>query len=884
MKKLDWKKVFALILVLALAVTVFAACGKDEEVDPGTTDPTHTHTYATTWSSNSTQHWHAATCAHTKEKADVANHTFGEWVKGSTEQTRTCSVCGYVQKEAIDTKQEAIDVFVNKMFASADQIGKNTVVTKDGTTYVKLGIGLDLCIEKGAKITSANALNLDIIAELLIDHKNVESYEVTEKDANENDVKVTKYKATAENNSAARVTIKEGDVVLIGAYYDYTFTDNGVIYLTLGNNKIAIDMSDIDADVANIENVVIDALVGVLGNEKVGAIAKLFGDNFTLNGFLNEVLKVAGLDLKQLLSGDIGNTISSILGMTVDEIVGADGTVQLDGILKGAGALLFNHPTWNGEAIVAGTTDLTKAGTAEIGIALDGDTLGLVVGGIPFLQGAKVALGFTKLADTATAAGKIDSFYIDAFLSELGESKKDVALRITIEDLVLAETGFVRETEATMAAAYSQTLKMKAQLAIEIPENFVELKFDEDKYMIAGGAVGTTGVTVPKEILVDLALELDFANAANTRLNLVAKADDAVVAKAHLYYDATGKYGIAEADVDPCYMKIVSMIYTAITTHDDFGWFMPSSTAEVADGTHKYSATTKKWYNLDDTSAPADAYKTKKVTLVEGGLDYTDINAAMKTFQTTGNLKATGIDLYKILFPGEGNVVYANYKAAVAAAEETTWSSAVNWQKKESGIFGIIGDMINLSINANSELTLKIGAADVMGKLFDKNSLFTVTDPDGQEYYDGENEFTNLEQLLWFWSAEKDADGKYVAKDWTELEAHWTAVLADINKYINKGDATVTELTVKDIKEADAFVTISTKMTNGKMSDLGLKVEVTYAGKPISIGLNLQIVDSFTATDFAEPYDFGDEAVGTINITLRDKDGEVWPTPATPAA
>lgn len=49
----------------------------------------HKHTYATTWSSDATNHWHAATCEHTDEKSDLAAHD-----KNGT--NGTCSVCGYV--------------------------------------------------------------------------------------------------------------------------------------------------------------------------------------------------------------------------------------------------------------------------------------------------------------------------------------------------------------------------------------------------------------------------------------------------------------------------------------------------------------------------------------------------------------------------------------------------------------------------------------------------------------------------------------------------------------------------------------------------------------------------------------------------------------------
>ena len=38
----------------------------------------HDHTFATEWSSDATHHWHAATCTHTSEIADKAEHTWNE--------------------------------------------------------------------------------------------------------------------------------------------------------------------------------------------------------------------------------------------------------------------------------------------------------------------------------------------------------------------------------------------------------------------------------------------------------------------------------------------------------------------------------------------------------------------------------------------------------------------------------------------------------------------------------------------------------------------------------------------------------------------------------------------------------------------------------------
>jgi hypothetical protein len=68
---------FGIMLAGAVALG-FTACGGDDD-DGGTG---HTHTYSTTWSYDTTQHWYACT-ANDGAKKDAANHT-GD----------PCSVCG----------------------------------------------------------------------------------------------------------------------------------------------------------------------------------------------------------------------------------------------------------------------------------------------------------------------------------------------------------------------------------------------------------------------------------------------------------------------------------------------------------------------------------------------------------------------------------------------------------------------------------------------------------------------------------------------------------------------------------------------------------------------------------------------------------------------
>ena len=106
MKRKSFITILATIMLLVLAVSVFTACGKkDGDKDK---DQTHTHTYATEWSKDETNHWHAATCEHTSEKKDVTAHTWndGEITTPATEEadgvkTFTCTVCKQTKTEAI---------------------------------------------------------------------------------------------------------------------------------------------------------------------------------------------------------------------------------------------------------------------------------------------------------------------------------------------------------------------------------------------------------------------------------------------------------------------------------------------------------------------------------------------------------------------------------------------------------------------------------------------------------------------------------------------------------------------------------------------------------------------------------------------------------------
>lgn len=101
------KKLIALALSL-FCVVGLAACGSKTDDSTTPSDSTHTHTYSIEWSKDETYHWHAATCEHTSEVKDKAEHVFSDWTvdKAPTEteegsKHRDCSVCDYQDVQII---------------------------------------------------------------------------------------------------------------------------------------------------------------------------------------------------------------------------------------------------------------------------------------------------------------------------------------------------------------------------------------------------------------------------------------------------------------------------------------------------------------------------------------------------------------------------------------------------------------------------------------------------------------------------------------------------------------------------------------------------------------------------------------------------------------
>jgi len=120
---------------------------------------THTHTFATTWSSDEKSHWHAATCKHTDEVSDKADHTLADYtVDGIT--GKKCSVCGYSNIKTVETPTFEFSVEGSSLTVSisCSTEGAKLYYTTDGTTPTSSST------EYSSTITNADQLTIKVIA------------------------------------------------------------------------------------------------------------------------------------------------------------------------------------------------------------------------------------------------------------------------------------------------------------------------------------------------------------------------------------------------------------------------------------------------------------------------------------------------------------------------------------------------------------------------------------------------------------------------------------------------------------------------------------------------------------------------------------------------
>ena len=126
------RAILSVVFVLVLGATMLVACNKDK----GEETP-ETHTYSTTWSHDSSEHWHQCTLDGHTDVADKAAHTY------DNDADTTCNVCGYERAVVPTVKTYTIAFETNggspvaQIEAEAgDEITVPAAPTKSGERFV----------------------------------------------------------------------------------------------------------------------------------------------------------------------------------------------------------------------------------------------------------------------------------------------------------------------------------------------------------------------------------------------------------------------------------------------------------------------------------------------------------------------------------------------------------------------------------------------------------------------------------------------------------------------------------------------------------------------------------------------------------------------------
>ncbi len=122
----------------------------------------HTHTFESGWTSDSSGHWHKATCEHTGEKGSFAAHTPGAAATATTPQT--CSVCGYVITPATGGTGDGDDSPSYSYYTITATAGDGGTISPSGRRSVREGL------DKTYTITPASGY---VISDVLVDGRSV---------------------------------------------------------------------------------------------------------------------------------------------------------------------------------------------------------------------------------------------------------------------------------------------------------------------------------------------------------------------------------------------------------------------------------------------------------------------------------------------------------------------------------------------------------------------------------------------------------------------------------------------------------------------------------------------------------------------------------------
>lgn len=125
------KKIKTLVAAGLISMAL-ASCGEQP----------HQHTFAAEWSTDSAQHWHAATCEHTDQKSDLGAHV-------DSDGDKKCDVCQYNMGSQSKDKIKNVSGGTAQEQKAIQTCASRSIVLLSGSTTIAIGNVTDLLEDNG---------------------------------------------------------------------------------------------------------------------------------------------------------------------------------------------------------------------------------------------------------------------------------------------------------------------------------------------------------------------------------------------------------------------------------------------------------------------------------------------------------------------------------------------------------------------------------------------------------------------------------------------------------------------------------------------------------------------------------------------------------------
>lgn len=500
MKSNMLKKLLVVVLLLTLAIGVFAACGPKNPPTPDNPDtPTECKRHTTKGGSTATCQKKAVCGKCGKEFGDLAPHSY---VDGK------CKWCG-VEKPKADA-----ELFFDNLWESARSIGTEKVSTDEN-----LGVHLSGSVEitlGGTKLPVA----FDV--QLFVDRKDNGA------------------------TSAAKVLVSVSELKLEALYFlgepENVYIKAGATSEWASAKMQVVPFQLMQKDKTTTWNSTYASFIdGFIekdlgkGLSIIGIIGKLvqgFGPDFNLNSTVNGLLGALGVDLSKLAENA---TVASVLEALHIEI-GKDG-LDIKGVLMAIQNLAADQTTPNGLTVVTNKGALTEKGgySGQVNLLSGGVSSlvnlalpGIIDSAVPELAGALSTGLEAWLGYESANNGDIEKFWIEAKIPGDPESEtglqKDLVVKINIDDLVIENTATASfKSEADNAQPL--TVAFKAEL--DMPENYIGFAETVTKVAKAYSDVDLAGLKLGGKIAIEGHLDVvNLALNGHLKGEIVVKVDN----------------------------------------------------------------------------------------------------------------------------------------------------------------------------------------------------------------------------------------------------------------------------------------------------------------------------------------------------------------------